>query len=641
MRSQRCTQCGTRLDVSRMEPGSKFACSNCGAVLVVGDVQVKKTSLSSASPQFERKSGTKGGDAKPTPSRRSRASRGAEPSERSESRKRSGSRERAAPAGGPNKAVIGGGIALVLVIGIVVAMNMGGSGGGGGTDVSGGGGGDAPSAKWWAQTEASIGTMSADQIRAAIQAGRSAGYDANSGFWDPKVDALYKALLKKDKTDQEANRHFGRVPLSSYAGFQEVWAGLEKHQARMPEQYARFYEKYLPAIDGGKEVFLSEEAYAGAEGVLNDFKSWREKMEADPSPVLIDKGLSRAQERAAGFGALPVAQVPVVVFLGSKELHKSMGKDRIEAKKSDFAPRATKVRKRVQAVLKAWDSEVAQPLKLAPLPAETGLFVYCFDDRNAYQAAGQGGRGTALDAGSDLLFFYRPSDPMSFGLIPKTPEEDKWFTSDLGHILVHQLQKKYSKDPNDKYEDAFKTWNGLWLVEGLAEYLGAGAREDGAFTGVSPKASEFLKKIDEGGVPLFEVREIVRFANFQRYASFYRDAWQPELAEDKELPEGVNELINAEAGLFPRKAFQAQCWYLVYFLNKYENGKYKAKFQELVQTMLWGRRKSSKYDPSSMPGTFKSSEDAFATIFGLKTEDDWNKLGDEYFDWIPKAVGSE
>ena len=39
MRSQRCTQCGTKLDVSRMEKGSKMACSNCGSVLVVGEVE--------------------------------------------------------------------------------------------------------------------------------------------------------------------------------------------------------------------------------------------------------------------------------------------------------------------------------------------------------------------------------------------------------------------------------------------------------------------------------------------------------------------------------------------------------------------------------------------------------------------------
>ena len=53
MRSQRCNQCGTKLDVSRMEKGSKFACSNCGALLVVGEVQVTKRSLSDTGSQFK------------------------------------------------------------------------------------------------------------------------------------------------------------------------------------------------------------------------------------------------------------------------------------------------------------------------------------------------------------------------------------------------------------------------------------------------------------------------------------------------------------------------------------------------------------------------------------------------------------
>ena len=45
MRTQKCSKCGTMLDVTQLEKDSKFACSNCGNVLVVGETVAVKRSL--------------------------------------------------------------------------------------------------------------------------------------------------------------------------------------------------------------------------------------------------------------------------------------------------------------------------------------------------------------------------------------------------------------------------------------------------------------------------------------------------------------------------------------------------------------------------------------------------------------------
>ena len=55
MRTQRCSQCGSKLNISKLEMGSKFACFNCGTILVVGqEPKAVKKSLSEG-PVFQPK----------------------------------------------------------------------------------------------------------------------------------------------------------------------------------------------------------------------------------------------------------------------------------------------------------------------------------------------------------------------------------------------------------------------------------------------------------------------------------------------------------------------------------------------------------------------------------------------------------
>jgi len=609
-----------------MEKGSKMACSNCGAVLVVGEVQATKRSLSDSGPQFQRSTKSEAATPSTTPAR-SRKSRA--PSEDAPKRER---RERAVPAadrGAAGKSkmplMIGGGV--VVVVGIVVAVMMGGKGGGIG------GGKKVDAAKvWWTATQPQIAAADEAALRGFLKQAEQKGFDGNPAFWTAKADILYKALAKKAPDDEAANKHLGRKSLQSYAGFKDLWAGMEKHAGRMPDKYVAFYERHLTKVDAGKTVFFEIADYGSVEGMLDDFKVWRKQAEADPSPALIKKGLSRIDSVTKGYGAVAVVEYPFIVYFGSKELTGDAASKK--AKEETLAPRMGLVHKRARSVMSAFTEHVAKPLGLKPIEKEKVLYIYAFDDRAGKSAAEQGSRGESLDTRSALLFHYRLREPMAFGSFGAAPEEDTYFTSDLGHMMVHLLQKRYSKDPKDKWEDAFKTWNGIWLTEGFAEYFGAGAQDDGKFTGVSLRRAKLIQAMDGAGLPFFEIREIVRCASYQRYQAFMRDSWHPMLAEEEDLPASVGELMGAEAPHFARNAFQAQCWYLVYFLNKYEDGKYRAQFEDLVRAMLAGRRKPSKYGT----GKWSSSEDAFAEIMGLKTDEDWNKLQDQYDDFIPTAA---
>jgi len=614
MRSQRCTQCGTRLDVSRMEEGAKFTCSNCSAVLVVGDVPVTKKSLSDSGPQFSPRSKK---DRKEAPAVQTRTRRTRERTDAPRS-----------SSGSKMPLFIGAGVVAVAAI-VLAVVNMG---------DGPGSSGPPPQVAWWNDTQANVGGMSADELRAAIRHAKSRGWSDNAAFWNPKADVLYKALLAKAPADEEANRFYGRKALQGYEGFEELWAGMEQHQTRMDERFLRFYEKHIRAVAGGKKVWLSEEDYDRAAALLDSFASWKKKVEADPTPQLVEKGLMRVGALTTGFGAVPAAELPVIVFLGSRELGKDAEESVREAKRRAFAPRVGRVKKRARAVQNAWQEQIAAPLGLPPFEKGSPFFVYCLDSREAFDAlASREGRGLEFDVGSPLLFFWRTADPAAFGLIPATPEEDEWFESDLAHVLVHMFQKRASKDPKDKWGRPMEEWNGLWLVEGLAEYVGGGCRDDGSFTGVSPKRQEFLKQADNAGVLLFLIRDIVRASSYQTYERFMRDAYWPQVNADRNAPESVGAFYQSVGGrgAYQRQAFQAQCWYLCYFLNHYGDGKYKEKFRTLVKSMLQGRRDAATGE------RYESSEDAFAKVMGLSAQADWDALQQEYDDWIPAAVGSE
>lgn len=141
MRRQKCAQCGTMLDISKLEAGSKFACASCGAILVVGEATAVKKSFKESGPAFTPK--TKAEAPPPAPARRRE-----ERAERTARRGEETGKKSRLPL------FIGAGVVVVGAI-VAIAFSSGGGGGPGGTA-------GQTAAQWWVQQQPRLGSASAD-----------------------------------------------------------------------------------------------------------------------------------------------------------------------------------------------------------------------------------------------------------------------------------------------------------------------------------------------------------------------------------------------------------------------------------------------------------------------------------------------
>jgi len=239
MRTQKCTNCGTTLDVTQLEKGSKFACSTCGEVLSAGEAVAVKRSLKDG-PAFQPKTG-KQASTGPTPSRSGRSPAAAPSGRRSSgtktasragarSRRASADRDEAAP---PKKSAMPlfAGIGAIVVVGIiaVVMSNTGGDDTGG----SGNGGGSVAAAPkqspadWWGEIALNVDGTEKDLDKGAIERilseASSKSYDQDAAFWSAKKSALMSQLLKVDPTTRwptapAVRRRCATTPVSTSSG---------------------------------------------------------------------------------------------------------------------------------------------------------------------------------------------------------------------------------------------------------------------------------------------------------------------------------------------------------------------------------------------------------------------------------------
>lgn len=476
--------------------------------------------------------------------------------------------------------------------------------------------------------------LSADELRALVAEGRGK-YGADQAFWSDKEGRIQDALLRKDPSDQQANVRAGNKDLRAYPDFDAIWQQIEASKETPAE-----LQEYFDALEvkPGKSLWLKPEKYGEVTAKIEEFVAWKRKLDENPAAepterfIRTAKPLLAAGPRKVGFAS--VAEAPFVLLLAFEE-------------REDAAKEAAAIHyegKKWAAALKLlreeFDRKIREPLGLAPVEAGKyycNLVVPTVDDVSKFAREGEG-----LDAVGDIPGFFSLRTKWTVLREPTEASEKALFGGDLAHEAFHQLQWHYSGDPVKKFENYMEEWNGIWLSEGLAEFLGGGIDLDPAsgkatFSGMPPRRIEFLRGMRDNGVPPVPLRELVQLRpdNYGKNLGH----WMALIGERDELPEAASQWLGSQEGI-AAKLLYAHAWLLVHFLHEADDGKHRAKLLDLALTAFRGGRKPERYrTDASVVEKFKSADDAFAEILGLKDEAQWKDLEQAYERHLKKVRG--
>ena len=181
------------------------------------------------------------------------------------------------------------------------------------------------------------------------------------------------------------------------------------------------------------------------------------------------------------------------------------------------------------------------------------------------------------------------------------------------HEGTHQLEFWFTRQRN-KWRKPHPGQD--WFGEGIAEFIGSThLYADGRleFLGVNVPR---LKSMQQGAKALerqgqkyrkFPVEQLVSFGNYGEVRGWGATTWS----------------LNPDLVLL---MFYEQSWAFTYFLNTYDNGKYKERFDKFFDLVLHRETGVSK------------GADAFKQSFRIRDEDDWEELNDAFHKFIDDVL---
>jgi hypothetical protein len=619
------------LDVSSLQKGAKFACSNCGTILVVGEAVVAKRSFEESGPAFQRKAQTEKPEM-PTRARHRRAPTADAPASKSSRL--------------PLYLGLGGGAVAAIVIIVVVARNADEGPGFGGPGRGGGGGGaraKGPSRDdWWADRGARLDAANAKRLRVFLKEAKERGFDQDPVFWEPTADEIYAALLREDPDDPEANRRSGRKSLRDYPDFKRVWQAMNENFRVLSREQKDFCDLHASTIDEGKQVWLEAKAWTDAKGMLDDFVKWRKEQDANPASAKILKGVDEAtailgkDEAGKARGFVAAVEGPFILLLA----HPVGGEDE-ETVKQERAKRGARYAKALKVLWDEFEKRFREPLGLPAM--EKGRYYYQVVLSKRADFARFIRTGTGYDVNGDIAGFFAPRTKWAGVRVATEEKQATYAASDLAHEAVHQLHAHYARDPKMKALSFFDEWTGIWFTEGWAEYLGGGLKFDPGsgdtrFTGIPKRRVEFLQGMRDNGVPYIPLRDFVQLPSVESFMRYAVGTWVPLFRDDEDMPEQAHTWFQQQEGPY-WKVLYAQSWFLAYFLNEFGDGQYRAKYLDLVMTALRGKQKPEKYRKDrTVAERWGSAYDAFVEIMELKDEKAWKALQREHDRFLRKVL---
>lgn len=611
MRRQKCHQCGTMLDVSNLEKGSKTACFNCGAINVVGEAAVVKRSLKDSGKAFERRAAKEDAPTVKRSRRRAAAAPGADTKSKM-----------------PLFLGIGGAVVVVVVI-LVVLLNKS-------------GGPAAPkgptAADWWTTKTTKIALADKATLESWIAEAKEKGYDQDEAFWAPKLEEIMKHILKRDPQDDRANKYAKRKSLREYPDFDKIWEGMNKHYAALPDEQRAFMDKYAPLVDRKQPVWMPQAEYEKAAATLAEIKAWVEKREANPAAEKIQKAIRTASALLKDHDFVTGVEGPFILLLP----YNTKDAD-ADAKKADLEQKLELYKQPLRVALDQFEKKYREPLGLDPITEGHYFVQVILDKREDFEKFIRG--ETGFEPVGDVQGFFAAKTTQWAGTAAGRDDETKpYLGPDLAHEATHQLQYYFSKDWKKKWDpNYFPEWNCIWFTEGLAEYVGGGVKYDPAtgkseWTGIAKRRVEFLQGMKDNGVPLIPLRDLIQLNTNGEWQRYIHDTWIPLLTENEDMPVTASQWLDQQPGV-ASSAMYAHAWLLTRFLNESSDGKYAKQYRDLLMTALRGKAKPEAYRKNkNVRERWAKPFDAFVEILGVSGDDGWKKLQKQYERYLSRAL---
>jgi hypothetical protein len=441
--------------------------------------------------------------------------------------------------------------------------------------------------------------LSAEKIHAHFAEGERRGYGKIPELdWTAMKKAIYEGLLEREPDDPVANRAFGRVPLSDYPDFFEVFRRLTDARA-LPDHCQALRDRFedrMTFAPRRRAPALEPDVYFLVKTALDDFQEFERKLAADP----VFRAVFRARKRVEAhpllgrFQPVHLVAAPFVLF------HAGRDEKRLRA----LAPL-------LEEFLAFFRERWAKPLSLPEFTPGRLFFVWIFDDRESFDAYG---KQSGLIHPPGLLGYFHPREHWVF--LCEQPEQRIRLETSLAHEIVHLLHWHFSREHFDRLQ-------ATWFEEGWAEYASWFERSSDRyrFARSAPERLEVLRACRENKLPLYPLRRLVHSRTYEDYLEDVMKAWLPEIAH---IPTGKQD----ELRRFYIKVLYAESWLFLRFLYEGEQGKYRAKILEFTRAALRGLQ---GYD-SVRPGK------VFEKVFGLAEDADWERFQGEFDRFVEESL---
>ncbi len=464
------------------------------------------------------------------------------------------------------------------------------------------------------------------RIDELLEEGKKHGYDRIKGFdWEGERKRVYERLLRREPDHPEANRAFGRVPLTDYPDFHALFQRLTDAKALPPEMKALRdeYEDKVRFTPRRSAPALAPEEYKRVTALLDQYKELDQRFATDPTYKAIAEALQRVKiDPILGkYEFVHVEVAPFVLFYGSQELKKDKGEleGRLKARLESF-------RRLIDDLLAFHRERWIEPLGLREFVPGEVFCVWVFGDKESWEHYGRQSF-TVVPPGTKGYFSHR--DHWAF--VYDDPKERMGVDVALAHELTHLLQWHYSKDPSSEFQNHFERIGAIWFTEGWAEYVGWVKREGEGYvfaqdSALRMEAYQAFKKLE---LPLYPLQEFVKR---ESYADWMSEVFATWLAKKVRLPDEPDKLAALGEAYFGM--LYSQSWLFMKFLYDGEGGKYRKKALDFTKASIRG------YLDYRGERGYARAHEVFGQIFELKTKGDWDRFQAEFDRFIEAKLYS-